>query len=464
MKYTIWLLFSLITLGSYSQQQINGSFKGELMNMPLIFKLNTSKDGTLEAAMQSPSQHKAFLPATQASFKNDTLIVKLSRFGIEYKGRYENNIFEGTFTQSGTPFPMKLVRFDASAPNPDRPQEPIGELPYKSIDVTIKNWKQPSVVLKGTLTLPETVKNPPVAIFTSGSGPQNRDSEILGHKPFLVWSDYLTRNGIAVLRYDDRGVGESTGDYAAATTADLATDLEAALLYLKTRKDVNPEKIGLVGHSEGGAIAPMVIAGNPDKMAFFVSLAGTSLTGYDVLIPQLKRKALLDGVSEEVADYDNRAMIRVMDLIVEQTDLNQQELAVMLKKSLHQSKINAPAGWKTNYTDTVIDAISNQFSTDWFRYFIMYNPADNLKKIEVPSLLLNGTLDYQVIASHNLGVMENYIKSNGNDDVTAVELDGLNHLFQKAVTGAGTEYATIKETVDPGVLELVKTWINDRFQ
>ncbi len=296
----------------------------------------------------------------------------------------------------------------------------------------------------------------------SGSGAQNRNEEIEGHKPFLIWADHLSRHGIAVLRFDDRGTAQSTGDHAAATSADFATDVMAAIDYLKTVDGINKGAIGLIGHSEGGLIAPIAIADKPDDVGFFVSLAGPGISGFDILGPQMEKSAVLSGAAPEDAARGTQIIVAGLK-VAQGFKGSREELSQQMKQAMMASKQQAPERIKNQYSDQMLNIFSQQFSTDWMRYFINQDPAKFLKQVKVPTLLLNGSLDYQIIPEDNLYTMEKIINSSGNKDVTVVELEGMNHLFQKVPTGAASEYGTTEETVNEEVLNLVSKWINERF-
>jgi pimeloyl-ACP methyl ester carboxylesterase len=282
-------------------------------------------------------------------------------------------------------------------------------------------------------------------VLITGSGPQDRDESILGHKPFLVLSDYLTRHGIAVLRADDRGTAKSTGVFATATTADFATDVEAGIACLKTRGEINPRKIGLIGHSEGGVIAPMVAARNKD-VAFIVMMAGTGVRGDEVLVAQGEAIEIASGKSPEEA-AKNAAKEKEMLTLVE-TEKDEALLEKELKEKL--------AG---EVPEPLIGSQIKQVTSPWFRFFLTYDPASALRKVTCPVLAINGSLDKQVLPTQNLPPIREALKQAGNRHVEVDELPGLNHLFQPAKTGSPSEYAEIEETISPVALEKMSTWI-----
>jgi hypothetical protein len=271
---------------------------------------------------------------------------------------------------------------------------------------------------------------------------------VAGHRPFLVLSDFLTRHGIAVLRADDRGVAKSTGNFQAATTADFATDAEAGLAYLKTRPEVNPRKIGLIGHSEGGMIAPMVAARNPD-VAFIVMLAGPGVPGDEILPAQLLLIAQANGTPRAVAEKQ-AAEQRELDAILTGGG-DDAAIAKKLRDKVSEGLL-----------DPQIEAQINTVNTPWFRYFLKYDPAQDLRKVQCPVLALNGERDLQVPPRLNLPAIRKALEESGNKNVEVDELPGLNHLFQTAKTGAPGEYIEIEETMSPAVLDKIAAWISRR--
>lgn len=344
---------------------------------------------------------------------------------------------------------------------PNRPQEPKEPIDYTSEDITFINYAADSISLAGTLTLPKNIQNPPVAILISGSGAQNRNEELMGHKPFLVLADYLTKNGMAVLRYDDRGVGESKGNFQTSTTFDFATDVEAAIDYLKSRKDIDNAKIGLIGHSEGGLIAPMVASKNND-VVFIVLLAGPGINGADILKTQARKAGELAGTPAGFLDENEKLASIIYEIIRANTD--NEVIKTKITKALNDYKTNNPMSVIAPYiTPVMIEQQLSVLKSEWICNFIRIEPKDYLEKTTCPMLALNGSKDFQVIPDINLEGIKNSLEKAGNKDVTIKELDGLNHLFQTAETGSMQEYSKIEETFSPTALEIIKNWILERF-
>ena len=287
MKNLFALIFITLLIPSFAQEIIgswHGSLKVQGIELRLVFNITKTADG-YQSTMDSPDQGAKGIPVSSTAFEGDKLTISMPNMGIEYKATLvKSTELEGTFKQGGQSFPMNMSKKEAEEAIIKKSQEPVPPFTYYSEKVTFTNTID-NVTLSGTLTLPKKKGNFPVVVLISGSGPQNRDSELLGHKPFLVISDYLTKNGIGVLRFDDRGTAKSTGDFSSATSFDFSKDLEAAVNYLLTRKEVNKDQIGLIGHSEGGLIAPMVAARNK-SISYLVLLAAPGQNGEELLLTQ----------------------------------------------------------------------------------------------------------------------------------------------------------------------------------
>ncbi len=460
MKSFFLLLLISFSANSIKAQDVTGQWNGMLniqgMNLRIVFHI-TKTDSGYTSTMQSPDQGNMTFPVTKTTFENGKLSIEIQRISFQYDGELKGDSIVGIFKQSGLQLPMNLSRKAIAKVVKLRPQEPKKPYPYISDEVNFKNEKA-NVTLAGTLTLPEKGSNFPVAILITGSGPQNRDEELLGHKPFLVISDYLTRNGIAVLRYDDRGVAKSTGDFKAATTADFATDVESAIAFLKTRKEINKKEIGLIGHSEGGVIAPMVAARSKD-VAFIVMLAGTGIPGDKLLLLQQELIAKIDNAPEAELIKSLKLNAELFNLVKNSKNEEKLEddLSGVVKKSIDSDDfIKVPAG---TTEEAFINATIKPLTTPWMQYFIKYDPAPALSKVKCPVLVLNGSHDLQVPPSANLPAIEKALKKGGNKNFTVMELPGLNHLFQESKTGAPSEYTDIEQTFSPVALDAMTKWI-----
>lgn len=329
---------------------------------------------------------------------------------------------------------------------------------YYSENVTFTNEKE-NFTLAGTLTLPAKEGKFPAVVLVSGSGLQNRDEEIMGHKPFLVIADYLTRNGIAVLRYDDRSVGKSQGDASQATTENYADDAESALKYLLSRTEIDQTKTGLMGHSEGGIIVSM-IAAKLDNVSFAVLLASPGIQGKDVLLMQSELIAKSQGMHDSIVEQSQETNKKIYEIVCTVDDANRRE--IQITEVMQQYLQELPVGMKGGKTDEIIIAESvKQLNNPWISYFLRYNPATALEKVKCPLLAVNGSKDLQVPADVNLDAINKALEKGGNSNFSVIEFEGLNHLFQECNTGSPMEYATIKQTFSPKALEEILNWINN---
>lgn len=364
----------------------------------------------------------------------------------------------GTFRQSGMELPIGFVR-DVHYPNKElaRPQHPKPPFPYRTQEVRATH--PDGFTLAGTLTLPDSSEfgNGPytTAVLVSGSGPQDRDESIMGHKPFLVIADYLTRHGIAAMRFDDRGVGDSGGldTLGQATSLDFATDALAVVNHLDTIDAVDKTRIGLIGHSDGATIAP-VVATMTDKIAFIVSMAGQGVLGSDVIAVQRKLLTMAAGVSEKIADKNNEELAKIEQKMRDGAT-EQEVVDAFVKFTRKQS----PAQKVTD--QELAEAVRpdvQRFMSPYFRYFMEYDPAEALGSLPCPMLAINGTLDLQVWHEQNLDAIERIVTEAGGD-ITIKRYEGLNHLFQPATTGNIDEYAKIETTFDEQVLRDILEWI-----
>jgi pimeloyl-ACP methyl ester carboxylesterase len=437
-----------------------GTLKMPGVELRIVFHINKADDGKLSATFDSPDQGARGIAVEECAFSKDKLTLAAKAIDGGYEGTMKNDsTIEGVWKQAGASLPLVLKRIE-KVEEARRPQEPKKPYPYKEEEVEFEN-KTGGFKLAGTATSPETGGPFPAVVLISGSGPENRDEEVFGHKPFLVLADYLARQGIAVLRYDDRGVGKSGGDGKTATTADLATDALAAFEYLKNRKDIDPKHIGLIGHSEGGVIAPIVANQVPD-VAFVVLMAGTGVPGDSVLMLQSQLVAKAEGAADSTLAKSAVAQRALLDLA--KTDLDSAALAAKLRPLLKQSmaQLSPADSQKVSSADTssqAVEAQVQQVLTPWFHYFLNYDPRPALMKLKQPVLAIVGGKDVQVAPKENLAAIEAALKAGGNKDFTVRELPGLNHLFQTANTGGVSEYKKIEETISPSALKVMGDWI-----
>jgi len=445
------LLFSFIFLlicFSVKSQEVTGSWYGslEVQGQKLRIVFHVEEEGeNFKSTMDSPDQGAKGIPMGNTTFTRDTLEISAPNMMMKFTGVLNNEEVKGTFQQGGLQLPLRLTRKETKL---NRPQTPTKPYPYMEEEVTFENTND-TVTLAGNLTKPKNVENFPTVILISGSGPQNRNEELMGHQPFLVLADYLTRNGIAVLRYDDRGVGESTGRFDTSTIYDFAEDTKAAVSYLKSRKDIDKDKIILLGHSEGGVVAPLV-ASNDKTIAGIITLAGPGERLDKVLLQQQKDIYSRSGMAPATVDSIISLNKGFYDIVntVDKNQINKEFLKYGQSKSMSNIEITQQ-----------IESVSDR----WFYSFITYDPKEILQQVSCPVLAINGSKDMQVNARQNLTAIKNHLAQGGNKNVTIKEMEGLNHLFQKATTGMPNEYAQIEETMSPKVLEIIKNWINLNF-
>ncbi|HKV63560.1 MAG TPA: alpha/beta hydrolase [Candidatus Acidoferrum sp.] len=427
-----------------------GALEGNGMRLRLQLHVSHDDQKQLVAALDSPDQQVSGLPAIKVSQKDAAFHFEIPIVTGVYDGTLNaaKTAITGNWTQNGVEQKLSFRRSDQLL-DLVRPQNPVKPYPYKEEEVIFVNDKA-KVSLAGTLTLPRGSGPFPAAVLIGGTGPQDRDESIVGHRPFLVLADHLTRKGIAVLRYDKRGIGKSTGDYANATTEDFASDSEAALSYLKARKEIDPRRTGLIGHSEGGLIAPL-IASRSAGVAWIVLLAGQGLNGEDTLLLQSQLILQSSGVDDDqvertrVFNKQTYALVRQEKdptvLQAKLTDLVQStSMSVMLPPAALQSQLRV-------------------VTSPWFHFFLDYDPVPVLQKTTCPVLALTGEKDLQVPSRENLPKIQKALEDAGNKDFQTTELPGLNHLFQHCPTGSINEYGSLEETMAPEAMNAVSGWV-----
>lgn len=414
--------------------------------------------GALTGSMRSIDQGGATAHANVAA-TGDSLTVDVPEWHMGFGGvlSASDDSLRGTFTQGGTSMPLAFGRA-AKAASAERPQDPKPPFPYATTDVTVESV--PGVRLAGTLIMPPGRGPFPAVVFVTGSGPQDRDEALMGHRPFLVIADYLARHGIASLRYDDRGVAKSTGSFDKATSADFSQDAEAAVHYLMHVKGIASNHVGIIGHSEGGLIGPMVAARSRD-VAFLVLMSGPGVPGDSVLLLQGRLIAIAMGTPPEAAEKATTTQRLLVEAVAQSRDSVD---AVVRLAAAKDSILASVPNDRRAAAEQQIDQGTAQLVSPWFRYFVRYDPRPALRRVHVPVLALGGSLDLQVPARENLAAIDTALRAGGNRDYKVEELPKLNHLFQTATTGAPTEYATIDETVAPAALDAIATWINAHFR
>lgn len=463
-SYLNFLIVFIFAVAIIAQEKdLSGVWSGKLelpntMKLTVVFNISINSDGTYTSTLDSPDQGAKGIPTESTKVEGDSITISIPAIRGAYKGKivFEEMKIEGKWSQGGMNLDLTVNKVD-KVEEVKRPQEPKEPFPYNAEEVLFENEKD-NVTLAGTLTFPKEGNNFPAVVLISGSGGQNRNEELLNHKPFLVIADYLTRNGIAVLRFDDRGIAESTGNHELATTEDFAKDVLAAVEFLKERKEIDKNKIGLIGHSEGGLISP-IAAINSSDVAFIIMMAGPGIPGDSILILQSELIQRAEGSSEEEIQKSLATQRKIYSAIKEINDeklltesldkIFIDEFAKMTEEE--KSKLGDPEAYKNMQMKILTSA--------WFRNFVKYNPASTLEKVKCPVLAINGENDLQVPPKENLTAIETALKKAGNKNFETKLLPGLNHLFQTSSTGKVSEYGQIEETFSPLALETILDWI-----
>jgi pimeloyl-ACP methyl ester carboxylesterase len=453
------LILVVLSIQKLQSQDITGDWYGALKTGSSQLRLNlhfTKTDTGYTGKLISLDQNNTPLPLQWVKFSQRELSFKTTMANIEYAGVLKDSLIDGTFKQNGRSLPLQLGRAKIEKTTiAKRPQEPKAPFPYISEEISFLNAKD-NITLAGTLTLPAAEGRFPIVVLISGSGPQDRNEELMGHKPFWVLADHLTKNGFAVLRYDDRGIAKSKGNFKGASSADFARDVMAAVSYLKTRKEIDPKKIGLIGHSEGGLIAPMVAAQSKD-IAYMVLLAGPGVPGKDIIQLQGELIARSMGASEPDIKASGDIMNELMAVVTSGKDSS--VINNEFKTTLTRLYRNLPDSVKKGLPETVFQNQYAALNEPWMKYFLAYDPATSLHKIKIPVLALNGSLDLQVSPSQNLPMIKQALDKAGNKKYLIKELPGLNHLFQEAKIGLPAEYADIEQTLSPVMLKEMTDWL-----
>lgn len=433
------------------------------IKLRLRVDVTEGEDGKQSAVVVSLDQGNARLECDEFSMDDGQLKFKVNKVNASFEGKIASEgVAEGTFTQMGQAVPLKLKMGDGKEYEQKRPQMPKQPFPYESIEVQFNNESDKSVTLAGTLTMPKGEGPFPAVLLVTGSGPQDRDESVMGHKPFLVLADYLTRQGIAVLRYDDRGINKSTGSFATSTSVDFAGDAASGLAYLAKRDKIDSARIGLVGHSEGGLIGTMLAAKDNNQLAHVVLLAGPGVKGDEIIRSQAIAIAKASGLPTDSDD----TKLREQALDALKTGASDEELMAIAEKFLENAKItNSESDEESDASDeitkTALRAAMTQLTTPWFRYFVTYDPAVDLAKANCPVLAMIGSNDLQVLAELNLPAIQKALASAPAQGHQVERLEGLNHLFQTTDNGSPAEYGQIEETMSPKALEMIASWIRE---
>jgi uncharacterized protein len=456
-----------LTLGAggqaSAQSEVEGRWKGALTvagsSLDIVVTLKGRAEG-MGGTIDIPQQGASALPLSNVSYQRPAVHFEIA--GVPgaptFNGAFTGDVIDGEFTQAGVAGTFHLDRdreFHAGA-------EETVAVPYAHEDVTFTNG---DVRLAGTLTLPDGPGPHPAVVLISGSGPQNRDSELFGFRTFFVIADHLTRHGIAVLRYDDRGVGGSTGSVMASTSADFADDVSAAVDMLQDRPDIDPSHIGLLGHSEGGLVA-VLAATRTSNVSFVVLLATPALPGADIMLAQGELIAHVNGAGEDAIQRQRAMQQRVFAAV--RTGEGWDTIGALIAEEAREALTRMPperrAALKdeTAFVQAQVDAQLGFAQSTWFRYFLDYDPRPTLQKITVPVLGIFGELDLQVPADQNRDALQHALTAGGRTDYTIETLPRANHLFLTATNGSPAEYPTLEKAFVPELLPMVTSWISER--
>lgn len=446
--------------------KLTGSWTGALdvgaVRLRLVFNL-TESDGKIVASLDSPDQGAKGIPLDEVTLDGPTIHIASKKMKALFAGKLNdpNNKIEGIWSQGGREFPLVLQRVEGT-PERLRPQTPRPPYSYLVEEVSYPH-QTGKFNLAATLTIPKSKVLSPAVILVSGSGAQDRDESIFEHKPFAVLADYLTKFGIIVLRVDDRGVGGTgtDGSLNDDTTADFATDVSSGLAYLRTRKEVDPKRIGIIGHSEGALIGTKVAAEDP-SIAFLVLLAGPGVPGHEMLSLQSEKIARASGASAAaIADLQS-LQSKIFSIIRNQPNIEAGKREAREILLAEYAKLTENERKSVGSTEAFVEQHTSIIGIPWFRYFITYDPRTVLAKVECPVLALTGEKDLQVPPEQNLPAIKKTLLQGRTKDVTAKELPSLNHLLQTAKSGLVTEYGEIEETIAPVALKEVSDWLASR--
>lgn len=476
MKSALLLLLIPVSFIVAAQpSRLKGDWTGHLqvnmqVQLRLVFHIKDSLQ--LTATFDSPDQGAFGIACDEVTTKGDSVYISIKRIRGQFSGLYviQNDTAQlhGSWQQGINQLPLKLRKVLPAALKQERPQHPVSPFPYGTEEVQYIN-KDGSVTLAGTLTLPKTTARVAAIILITGSGQQDRDETLFGHKPFWVIADALTKQGYAVLRVDDRGMGKSKGDVANATSLDFASDVITSFEYLKTRPEIDPKQIGLLGHSEGGVIAALVAA-KKKEVAFMIFLAGPAVPGYAVIEEQGVAMMKITGVPPSVAE-EFRMLSRNMSQIVIKAGTKgaaREEFSNEMRKWFPSASPQAKAILSVQtesdaigYANRAIDQTYNP----WFRYFLEFDPAAEIKKSTCPVLALYGEKDIQVIPTQNMLPMQKALKASRKEKSFSVqEVKGVNHLFQHCKTCKIDEYGKLTETFATETLDLMLQWLDTQLK
>ncbi len=431
-----------------------GPIKAGAIELRVALKIVANDAGKLSAKFDSLDQGVKDMPVDSVTIIDGTLTADLKVIKARFVGKFDEKQQEiaGAWKQGTASLPLILKKTET----PKRPQEPRPPFPYRIEEVQFDNQTD-HVTLAGTLTVPQGKGPFPALVLITGSGPHDRDASHLEHRPFLVLADYLTRRGIAVLRYDDRGIGKSKGDFVKSTSQDFQRDARAALDYLGSRSEIDPGQIGLCGHSEGGILAALVASNHP-KVAAIILLASPGVPGEEIVYRQVELMSRSMGASE---DDIARQTARQKKLFA---SMKQDPQGTHLLQTMKDLIATIPSESERKAAEKTLAVRAATLGTPWFRMFLVLDPRDALKRVTCPVLAISGEKDLQVDPAQNLPQIEAALKAGGNRDATIRTLPGLNHLFQTCQTGAASEYGKIEETFAPAALSVIGDWVVERLK
>jgi pimeloyl-ACP methyl ester carboxylesterase len=478
LKEAFWFCSLAIFGIQLKAQVVTGTWEGNLSvqgkQIPIVFHIAKDSANKLIASFDSPSQNAFNLPCSDAILKEDSLVLMMSILHGKFAGRFSTDQREiaGMWYQGPTPLLLTITKTSetATVKEQKRPQTPKPPFSYHSDDVVYMNADH-SIQYGATLTYPKidstsnSAKQPlyPAVILITGSGQQDRDETLFGHKPFAVIADYLTRKGFAVLRVDDRGAGKSTGIFDGSTTMDFAKDVEASLDFLEKQPQVNKEEIGLIGHSEGGMIAP-IVAGERKEIKYIVLLAGPGIPIINLMQEQSEAVAISEGKSQAEANANGFLLRTVWEEAIKNEDsaTTVRNIRMRIDNWSKTQDTATLAKIKSRDTTSINDQISRSLavlSNKWYKYFISFNPQSYLQKLHCKVLALNGSKDVQVIASSNLAGIKSCLQKSRSPEYDVIEIPGLNHLFQTCVKCSPSEYNDLEESFSQKALEIMGSWL-----
>ena len=474
------LIFLLFTSQA---QQITGTWQGTLdvqgNQIPIVFHVKKDSTDKWKAAFDSPSQHAFNLPCSEVITKDDSIIFVMAIINGKYAGllNTDKSQITGSWFQGAGSLPLTIKKTSdtATVKEQKRPQTPRPPFPYHSEDVVYTNADK-SIQFGGTLTYPKTdsvkhsgeINSYPAIILITGSGQQDRDETLSGHKPFAVIADYLTRQGFVVLRVDDRGIGKTTGIFSDATSMDFAKDVEAGLDFLEEQPMVNKNKIGLIGHSEGGLIAP-IVADERKEIKFIILLAGPGIPIIDLMQQQMEAVSKSNGETSGQAKASGQLMRIVWDEAAKNEDSATTLQHIRMKIESWSKTLDTATLAKFKSRDTaginhqIIQAMT-ALNGRWYKYFISFNPQPYLEKLDCKVLALNGSKDVQVIAATNLKGIKQSLQKSKSLKYDVIEIPGLNHLFQTCVICNPAEYSDLEESFSPVALDIMGNWLKENVQ